>query len=373
MYTWKINKWTSELIISADIEIDDVIKKNVLDILDYIETYLSKWGNGQGKDPEYYLSEKLIRYGLNGDLTCMLKGLAIDKISRILSYKFNSSHFVISFGGDIYTNGVPIRVAIDGTDFFIESNSRCSIFTSGNTEKRGNHIIGGIQGHQHTVIVNWSKNSISNTLVDILATKSLANETQSVDELTDIFLRGESIKILKFDGEKLLNQTYTASPFFNPIQIEIRDKMVSRFINTFRPDLTDSAKKYDGEGGDDSLVSAVVRDNIIGISESNHLVFPCHTTDLGTLFEVGVAIGINATVIRYNELSDSYTVLACNPDLSYGDNLNQYPLFDLSDKRSAIMMGYVSAKYNEPKNMLYELKGYPDNIMMSVNHTHVEK
>lgn len=365
MYTWKITEWTSELIISADIELTEHIKALILRKLTHIKNCYSKWGNGKD-DLHDCLPKEYVEYGYEGDLTCMLKGLAIDYISKILKDIGSLSH-IISFGGDIFAIDVPSSVSIDGTKFKIEINGTYSIFTSGNTNKRGNHIVGGEENYISTVVVKWNSLDTNNTLVDILATKLVSKEIESSNSIANQIDDFGDIHVFNFKDGKLINSVYGASPFFNPDQIAIRDKMVSELLEVFRPDLTESSLKYDGDHGDDSLVNSVVNDNLYGIDKSEYLVFPSRTTDLGTLFEVGVAIGKGKYIIRYDELNDTYIIVASKFNIPV---MKKKILFDCSDKVNAVSLGYCSTI--PWIDIYYELKGSPDNIMLSVNYKHIE-
>lgn len=376
MFTWKINKWTSDLLISADIELTDEFKEKVIVILDYIESVYRKKDEGRVPfDKQLIISTDLYKYAYpdkTGDYTCMLKGAAIDEIKSLLN-KLNSNSYVISFGGDIFCKNSKLKVKIDNSNFYLIVDGTYSIFTSGNTEKRGHHIIGNDYIYQATVVVKWTKDvGINNTIVDVLATKLVANEILNIEELEDHIESSNGIVkefYVNSDG-KLENKTYIASPFFNSEQIEIRDKMASKFIAPFRPDLTRSSKRYELNPTGDGYVEAVVEDNISGIKNSEYLVYPMRTTDLGTLFEVGIALGSDKTIVRYNEELDEYYILSNLNGIVTFDETKKL-LFDCSNKIDAILMGFMSSKCPD-KPLYYQLNGCKDNIMLSVKYHHVE-
>jgi nucleoside 2-deoxyribosyltransferase len=216
--------------------------------------------------------------------------------------------------------------------------------------------------------VKWrEENQIDNILVDILATKFATNE--DVAEL-DYIKNDNYVKALEFmeDGY-MINLTYTASPFFNPAQIEMRDKMITCFNQTYRPDQTPSSKLYDGDHGDSNLVEKVVEENIYGIELADCLVYPKDTTDLGTLFEVGRAFANDKFVIQFD--GESYNIITENIFEKLEINKDQVYSFDCNKKIQAVLLGYVS-EFVDKEHILYELKGARDNIMLSVNYTHIE-
>ena len=95
-----------------------------------------------------------VRYQLGDDYTCMMKGYLIDSIKKDLINESRDS-FIIDFGGDMYLHNVKDRlINIEGTNFNIKlSSGSYSIFTSGNTKKRGDHIIGGNLSEMVTLVV----------------------------------------------------------------------------------------------------------------------------------------------------------------------------------------------------------------------------
>jgi len=370
-YTYKINAWTSELIIKTSIniiELSDITGK-INSELDYIRDMYSKYQDEGMKEQGIQSFPEYDAFGIDDDKTCVLKGYFLDVISKY----FNSigiDSYLISFGGDIFSHNVSGKVKIDNTNFFVDLCGDMSIFTSGNTSKRGNHIIGCDTSGFSTVIVEWSPESrIDNALVDALATKYYAKEQNFVNDITSKISRN-NIHYLNFTESGQLNDNvYCASPFFNPVQIEIRDKMVSKFNNAFRPDLTENSEKYNSDHSNNDLVYNVVDDNINGITNSKYLVFPSLTTDLGTLFEVGHAIAENKPIIRYVENSDEYII----EFIKFSNNINPNAkyLFDCSKKLDAISIGIVS-KFTDKNNIYYTLNGQPDNIMISINYNHIE-
>lgn len=357
--------WTSELYIRSDVKVEGTLEDNLKYVVNQIATLHSSF---KTKHPIPIRSYEWLNW--NNDWTYVMKGYALNLIHDLLCGAKSKSH-IISFGGDVFGYNVEnlTEFSIEDTKFSIEMKGTFSIFTSGNTSKRGNHIVGGEEGKQSTVVVSW-KDKVDNLLVDALATKFVANDYEMSNKIFSELskLKFAYAKSYSFLNGICLNYAYCASPFFNESQIQIRDKMVSRFKDPFRPDKTESAYKYDGEHGDNSLVESVVNDNLYGINVCTDLVFPKNTSDLGTLFEVGTAIGECKGIIRYDDKLDRYTAV---PMVDVVDIPEGNLLFDCSNKVNAVAMGYASTQINE-EDIYYELKGSPDNIMLSVKYTHVE-
>jgi len=372
-YQLELEAWTSTLIIRTPKEISTQGIGRIGDVLHYIDQRVSKFGKGD--DPEKWLPEGYKMFAIDGDNTCMMKGLAIDKIAELLD-KSGTEKYIISFGGDTYVKNTRITLPIEGTKFAFSLNGCYSVFTSGNTAKRGNHIEGGFEGTT-TIFIKWNYHTLMNIAVDALATKLHAGDTKSsTGILSELMKFYESYGFIELDMDgNVITPTYCASPFFNPEQIKIRDNMVSRFTNAFRPDLTDSSKVYDSGDNSAEVVADVVKDNIEGIDNSAFLVFPMRTNDLGTLFEVGKALSLEKCIITYDDKKDRYIIhpkFMQNELYPVGLLTTDKYIFDCSDKLQAISLGLAS--HVLPSECIYyELKGSPDNIMLSVNYNHVEK
>lgn len=373
-FKYESNKWASDLVIRTNTELGSKLLEEIDSKLNVLEVdYQFKNKSGEFGNLSHKLG-KFAEYFPDGDFTCAMKGLAIDIIANMLNSNFVTS-YIISFGGDIYVHNADAVINVEGTKFNIEVNhhSDWSIFTSGNTEKRGNHIIGCPENFFNTLVIQWLDVTKYNNLVaDIMSTKFAAGEFKNFASLLHQI---EYVKLanLHFDYEtgKLINPTYCASPFFNPNQIEIRNKMVSRFEDAFRPDLTPESEEYNIKKNYEA-VKSVVDANIQGIAESQFLVYPSRTTDLGTLWEVGKALSLDMNLIKYDEVSDSYVFemtreVRPNIDLNKG----RIFLFDCSSKLDVISLGFIS-NFIDADRIYYQLKGMPDNIMLSVNYHHVE-
>jgi nucleoside 2-deoxyribosyltransferase len=346
--------WTSSLRIYT---VDDSYS---FEIIDSILTDLGT----QYKKCEVLELEDYSEYFLPADCTCAMKGLAIDKIARYL-ISLGHNRFLIDFGGDIFSYNTRLPIKIEGTRYSINlPRGKWSVFTSGNNLIRGKHIEGNDMYGSSVVIVKQPEiGEFNNIEVDILATKYYAKDWNSIMSLDKIFYAFD------FDSSgRLINKVYIASPFFDEVQVAIRDNMASNFISYFRPDLTEESDNYEVNPCIDSAIK-VVDANIEGITESEFLVFPKHTSDLGTLFEVGVAIAQNKPVIAYNEKSDSYEINILDMDIATPESGNY--LFDCSKKSDVVSMGYLSEKLPNT-NIKYMLNGAKDNIMLSIKYEHVE-
>ena len=364
--TW----WTSMLTIKTGSQISEKAINEISSTLKYWET---EWSNCNKTGSLGIFEPKLSEYSNQfpeGDFTCAMKGMAIDMIAGILDSE-NIKSYLIDFGGDIYCHNCDTLINIEGTKFNIEVNRRSdwSIFTSGNTKKRGNHIIGCPEGQFTTLVIKWNLGERNNTIADIASTKFAANDFR-FPVLLDTFDK-DGVTTLIFDEESgnLINRTYCASPFFNPKQIEIRDQMASGFYNLFRPDLTKESFEYEEDRNGVSVANVVLA-NIEGINQSLFLVYPERTTDLGTLWELGYALASKLDIIKFDENQGQY-ILELNGELSVKPNPENKYLFDCSSKVDAISLGYLS-KFVPADNIYYQLNGMPDNIMLSVNYHHVE-
>jgi nucleoside 2-deoxyribosyltransferase len=374
-YNVEFKAWTSELTINTSCRLSNTDIQYINTVLSNLENIWNKSMKIDDSDNSYAVLKKYLSYGKGDDITCMMKGLAIDIISEYLSESNES--YLINFGGDIYAHNVNTKVKIRESKFYLDMSGDWSVFTSGNLDSnRGKHIVrydGSTPDIASTVVIRWNpteskKCKEKNILADILATKTVAVE---VDKYLIIEIsRFGVIDVFNFDKDwRIINQVYCASPFFNKEQVSIRDKMVSAFVNPFRPDLTKSSKRYDK--GEDDAVDDVVDDNIKGINNSYALVFPYRTTDIGTLFEVGYALSIFSPIIEYFDKEDKYIIKFIEIEDFQINNDKRY-VVDCSTKRGAILMGRLMRSHKHPNNIYYTLNGAKDNIMVSQLFKHVE-
>lgn len=377
-HTINMHRWTSDLSIRVpnlrDVPVKSLTEK-IASKLDKLEDMYNNINNTEEISKLFPILSGIHGMFPNNDITSAMKGKAIDEISEILgSYGLN--RYVINFGGDIKIKGYDLKVDIDGTNFKIDvtSDAIWYIMTSGNTSKRGNHVIGGSNDSFSTLIFKLieGKDSVGH-LIDAAVTKIEAKELDMVESIfyilsTKVEAQSQDLYFKLIDGEyKCQTSTYIASPFFNKTQIEIRDRMDSKFSTKFRPDLTKEAKEYN-EGKEYDKVTAVVQSNKDAIINCELLVYPSRTTDLGTLWEVGYALFNDTRILRYDEELNEYVLIMNqpipNPEVTE-------TLFDCSNKVDAIMLGAVGDLLDS--NLIYyQLKGSPDNIMLSAQYHHVE-
>jgi len=157
---------------------------------------------------------------------------------------------------------------------------------------------------------------------------------------------------------------YIASPFFNRFDVIVRDKMIGaiKTEDYFRPDSTEASKSYDVSPGEE-LAKVIYNENIEHIKACNILIFPVSTNDLGTLFEVGVALKLGKRVQMYNYLNDTVTELVIS-NCKERFELISNSVVNVSSLESAILLGYnFDSKF---KIAYYMENGLHDNIMLSV-------
>lgn len=372
--------WTSNLSIRTNSEVPSKVIDVISGSLKYWE---SEWRLVNKSGAFGVFDSKLSKYANlfpDGDFTCAMKGMAIDMIAENLNNSGIES-YIINFGGDIYCHNVDTKIFIEDTKFRVEvtKDHDWSVFTSGNTTKRGNHISGCPSGQFITLVIKWNPTyKPNNTSADIIATKFAAND-ESFHILVDEAFDGITGLIFDSESKELLNSTYCASPFFDEYQIKVRDNMASKFARLFRPDLTKESLEYE-ECRNNETVVKVVDANIDGIEKSQFLVYPSRTTDLGTLWELGYALSQSLDIIKYDEVDDTYTI-EINSERAQLSNYGELNLinistednylFDCTNKVDVISLGYLS-HYISPDKIYYQLNGMNDNIMLSVRFHHVE-
>jgi nucleoside 2-deoxyribosyltransferase len=368
-----INKWTSDLCISSNVsfELDKVIE-----ILNDLEASFSKFNELTEYDFDRLLElcdndtnlyTKILQFAeyVEGtyDFTGVLKGIAINEIDKYLR-SINSEIHYIDFGGDILAHNCPVKIKASDK-VFIESDAedRFVCFTSGNTDKRGNHIICKCNPIGDTV--TYIEHNGNPIIADMRATKGYADHTNRVAASDDVMY------IDLKDGIPIIDSIYCASPFFNEEQIKCRDDMVSNFNQDiiFRPDLTEASKAYDVSPGKE-LADKIFADNVNGIKTCKYLMYPEGTNDLGTLFEVGHAIKLHKPVMRFNQASNTYTFIDIYNSYNQLNKTVPYDkaIINCNGLSAAVMLGFHS-----DKNLYYDLNGLHDNIMLSQKFTQVKK
>lgn len=379
--------WTSDLYIQTDLPSSymEVIWKEIVKISQYIERNFSKFHNGlySGKvlnELEWRAIEDVFRPYLKGckdglipfvtyksdgttDFTGLLKGLFLDELVESLK-SMGSEKYLINFGGDITSKGYNIHVDADYDDivkFAIESSEEVKIFTSGNGKKRGNHIEGGVE-NEFVTLVSYG-NKLTCTDMDIISTSFIGSE-RMFNWITAAINKDYYVFHV-IDGKLTTGMVYVASPFFEPKEIEIRDKMIAHLYGLFRPDETDDNKNYDAKGGEthtEEVAMKIMENNVHWLNKCSSLVFPEGTDDIGTLFEVGLAMKLKKPIIRYNPKNDSYTLTDSSV---YGSLIvDNYSIIDCRTVTGAVVLGF---NYPDPTLGYYLGKNIKDNLMISVN------
>jgi nucleoside 2-deoxyribosyltransferase len=171
------------------------------------------------------------------------------------------------------------------------------------------------------------------------------------------------------DNKISFGSQYIASPFFNDKEIMIRDKMVTHFDKYFRPDQTETSKKFDNDHSEE-LSKLVFQDNLNEIFTTTSMCFPMYTDDLGTLFEVGVCRRLGHPLFRYEYEKDLVTLLDFeDKELSIISCNKPTPIIDCSNLAGAVLVGY---NYDH-ETLCYKIGKLNDNLMLSTTFRRVEK
>ena len=105
---------------------------------------------------------------------------------------------------------------------------------------------------------------------------------------------------------------YVASPFFCAWDNIIRNKMIKAIKESypkakiFYPDRTVASKLF-SLFHTTKLAKEIYKIDTQEVNKADLIVFPEYTADLGTLFEVGYAIGLNKPFARYNYFTNTIT------------------------------------------------------------------
>jgi len=160
---------------------------------------------------------------------------------------------------------------------------------------------------------------------------------------------------------------YVASPFFNELEVTVRDAMVKAIdekwkddYSLFRPDLTEASRSYGSSPGDE-LGEKIFGENVEHITSSDVLCFPLGTRDIGTLFEVGVALRQNKEIYGYKWKPENELRKIDNSKWSI-QRFKNATLVQVETLSSAVVLGY---NYDSPFVKYYVLgEGVRDNIML---------
>lgn len=174
---------------------------------------------------------------------------------------------------------------------------------------------------------------------------------------------------------------YLASPFFNKFEIIVKDNMIETVRDKmhlgkddmFNPEDSDVSNQYGVAGGNAApeqrfeFARAIYQDNVNGIKKCDTLVFPKFTTDLGTLWEVGFAMGLGKKIYRYNFLTRKLEQVDYKPiewTAAVRNERNIATTFD------AVIFGILSSNEKIAPNLVYsfyEDAELTDNIMFAAN------
>ena len=176
---------------------------------------------------------------------------------------------------------------------------------------------------------------------------------------------------------------YVASPFFNEFERTVKSMMYSRLkldtedlsvaeeVDFLEPESTEASKKFavTTENSErEELAKEVFKENLRMINECNLLVFPRYTDDIGTLFEVGYAMGLRKDIARFDYLSQKFESINYKRKIPKEVWVNSRVLID--GVISAVRFGYLAhmSEMNPKIELSYILKeGIKDNIMFSAN------
>lgn len=377
--------WTSKLDIYSDLD-NDVIDKIVNKIRNYIDihynSFISDSDVNQGRvSPDAKLIfkirsefddlyEEFITYDGKVNYTGFLKGFFIDLVGDEIEKLDNDASYLINFGGDIKGKNTSIKVKIENSNVIIERSGDFVICTSGNTDKRGNHI--KILNDLTEILEISTLTLVSSELTciecDMLTTAiySDMDRFKLLDGIDHDFIPIN--KIGKFMN-KITDRIYCASPFFNKEEINTRNKMIRNLKNVFRPDQTESSRSYSTSPGPE-LSKKIFEDNVNGIKDSKYLLFPEGTNDLGTLFEVGMGLKLHKHIIRFNPDEDTYTFVdndgMCKKLDDMFESYVDY-VVECTKSSGAVVLGY---NYDN-SNIYYDVGNQHDNIMLSENFKRV--
>jgi nucleoside 2-deoxyribosyltransferase len=127
---------------------------------------------------------------------------------------------------------------------------------------------------------------------------------------------------------------YVAGPFFNQQQLDTLTAVEAELekhdnIELFRPrDSTASAKKLNkdiGAGKDPSQETRhnVFLDNVNNIDDADLVVAIIDGRDIGTIFEIGYAYGINVPIITYTNEGFGMNLMLAESTLAHCKGLDQ--------------------------------------------------
>ena len=172
---------------------------------------------------------------------------------------------------------------------------------------------------------------------------------------------------------------YLASPFFNMFEVVVKGNMIEEIEKVFNlededlfdPEDSDASEKYGSSENRTpqerfEFAKAIYKDNVEGIKKCDTLVFPKFTTDLGTLWEVGFAMGLGKKIYRYNFLSMELEKVDYKPIEWTTAVRNER---DIATTFDAVIFGILSSNEKVAPNLVYRFGDakLTDNLMFAAN------
>lgn len=175
-----------------------------------------------------------------------------------------------------------------------------------------------------------------------------------------------------------LGKCYTASPFWTDYEKLVKKFMIkqvqtSGYLICDPEDCGDLSSEKERDKFEFAV--KIFDKNIQDIKNSEILVFPKYTTDLGTLFEVGYAFGLKKPIFRYDFLADkceelNLDVFKHSEYLSLWENIDNVWI-NIEEQADAVLFGYLASVLPEAEHRLsYTLKGCQDNLMLSARYAY---
>lgn len=157
---------------------------------------------------------------------------------------------------------------------------------------------------------------------------------------------------------------------------EVRRELDLTKEELFDPEDTDVSDDYGIAGGNAKpedrfkFAKTIYNDNVNGIRICDTLVFPKFTTDLGTLYEVGFAIGLGKKIYRYNFLSRTLEPVDYKPVNWDKLRININPVREIGDIFNAVSFGVLASDEEISKYLIYhfpKMGSLSDNLMFAAN------
>ena len=391
-------KWTSELIITSDVEIDEEWVNNLFEefenniILDVDKPEEPEDSEGISSEPIIRTVEGTTHTLSNNaistlaeltsaseedlrnfatyeegkeDYTGILKGAMIRYIADALENDKNATKYCVSFGGDILSKGINSSVRISDKLSVNLSNTFCC-FTSNNL-KRPDHIKvsetnNKIELYDSVTYVRKDNDAI---LSDMMATGLFANgNVQPFSDSEFVIYTKNGMPVTPHEEQSI----YIASPWFDEHEEQVKRDMMSPFEYIFDPHETDASKSYAVTPGTE-LAKVIAADNINAITTCAYTVYPKLTDDLGTLFDLGCSIKEGNVTICYNEKDKTYIVVDSDATRDQIKDITEPTIVSVKTRSDAITLGYNL----QNKDMICYETELHDNIMLSTSFKRVAK